>query len=73
MRTSPALPLAIAAAPCAAPALADDLPTLQRSRAAARIVGPPRIVDSVLPPGRQTKAGGYSMDLCNKLVTKLTR
>lgn len=62
-------PLAIAAALCAAPALADDLPTLQKIKSSGTIVVGHR--ESSIPfsylDGNQ-KPVGYSMELCNKIV-----
>ena len=61
--------LAIAAALCATPALADDLPTLQKIKSSGTIVVGHR--ESSIPfsylDGNQ-KPVGYSMDLCNKVV-----
>ena len=61
--------LAIAAALCATPALADDLPTLQKIKSSGTIVVGDR--ESSFPfsylDGNQ-KPVGYSMDLCNKVV-----
>jgi len=61
--------LAIATALCATPALADDLPTLQKIKSSGTIVVGHR--ESSIPfsylDGNQ-KPVGYSMDLCNKVV-----
>ena len=61
--------LAIATALCATPALAGDLPTLQKIKSSGTIVVGHR--ESSIPfsylDGNQ-KPVGYSMDLCNKVV-----
>lgn len=67
-------PLAIAAILCAAPALADDLPTLQKIKSSGTIVVGHR--ESSIPfsylDGNQ-KPVGYSMDLCNKIVEEVKK
>ncbi|MFO1234667.1 MAG: amino acid ABC transporter substrate-binding protein [Rivihabitans pingtungensis] len=66
--------MAIAAALCAAPALADDLPTLQKIKSSGTIVVGHR--ESSIPfsylDGNQ-KPVGYSMDLCNKIVEEVKK
>ncbi len=66
--------LAIAAALCATPALADDLPTLQKIKSSGTIVVGHR--ESSIPfsylDGSQ-KPVGYSMELCNKIVEEVKK
>lgn len=66
--------LAIAATLGAAPAMADDLPTLQKIKSSGTIVVGHR--ESSIPfsylDGNQ-KPVGYSMDLCNKIVEEVKK